>query len=309
MDLEIDIPHNTIEFWEYYCLDNRRLGRQYMSNKFYSNKVYANEPNKIYNYREIADSEIVLDLDYKAENNETIKEIVEHYSKLLLELGIKHQVWASGGDGYHIHMIFIDLLLYEKDIRQKYREYFLQFFGLGTAVDYHKCYEKTMITMEKTKHKKGGIKTLMIDNGLINTHLPATIKAYYDMVQFQTNFNNKNKYNDYIATDFKNCNGSFNLPCMDYLLANLHSFSNFRERTAFLLVGYLKFTLKYDRDKIINIIETYFTKVDFKNTSAETLYNQVKHHFTCKYLRTALMEMGRYSLCQNCPKNQKYINK
>lgn len=105
------------------------------------------------NNRGLFPCEIVLDLDLeKGETKEQIKERFENVCKILTEKDYKFYGYFSGSKGYHIHMIFYELVQYPHK-KKEFREYFIKLFG----ADLMKSSAKSMIALEATPHWKTGI--------------------------------------------------------------------------------------------------------------------------------------------------------
>lgn len=93
-------------------------------------------------HREILKPEIVLDLEDK-----------EKYSSLIEQLnreGYYYKAYSTGSKGYHIHLFFRELNVYDDNERKKVKEFFIKKFGC----DIQKA-GKCMIALEGVEHWKG----------------------------------------------------------------------------------------------------------------------------------------------------------
>lgn len=149
----VDFPHR----WLNYNTDEY--------NEFVKKNGYINN-------REVFPDEIVVDLDIDSDGidrkaiNKEVVGLRNRLSSRFVALNINHEIWKSGGDGEHIHMMFPSLFEYGFLDRKLIKREFIRTFGRGhlrnkinTA---HICSAyKPMITLEKTKNRKGGIKKLV----------------------------------------------------------------------------------------------------------------------------------------------------
>ena len=126
--------------------------------------------NGYVNHREIFPDEIVLDLDLHSDNvsDEMKREKTRKVGDLLLERINEYQYsyWYSGGNGYHIHLFFPELMDYSKSHRQLLKQLFVKDIGIGLLRvpegDAHICRgNPSLIQLEWEKHRKGGKKSLI----------------------------------------------------------------------------------------------------------------------------------------------------
>ncbi len=116
---------------------------------------FINEANN----RQILLNETVIDLDLK--DGETTEELKSRYEKTIETLdvaGLSYKAYFSGSKGYHIHLIFNELISLEKSVRERMKEYLIRKYG----GDLMKKSDRTMIALENAPHwKTGGVKTLL----------------------------------------------------------------------------------------------------------------------------------------------------
>lgn len=136
---------------------------QYLKGKVAKKRVKYPSGDENYfevaNQRTVLPDEVVVDLDgdTNLENGDLLKE-----SQYRLNIrGYSYEVWESGGKGYHIHMIFPELLKLNEFQRKYVRAKFLSLFK-DLKGDQLKKSERTTIQMEWTSHRKtSNYKTLV----------------------------------------------------------------------------------------------------------------------------------------------------
>ena len=147
------------------------------SEKFYQ---FINEYQTV-NHREIMEDEIVVDIDVDSETlpKEQVKEkariVLMEIREKAIHNNFSFEWYDSGGDGFHLHFIFPELLrIPNKEVRDRLKLHFLRWLGWGYLQhkddEAHVCtVNKTLIQIEGARHRKGGIKR--IDTKLSNVIL------------------------------------------------------------------------------------------------------------------------------------------
>lgn len=110
--------------------------------------------------RTIFKSEIVLDFDKR--EDETQEELNQRFKKALdtlKEEGFMFRAYSSGNIGFHVHLIFPDILFYSQTVRTKIRHFFIKKFNCDTM----KASENMMITLEYSRHRKSGRPKTLIE--------------------------------------------------------------------------------------------------------------------------------------------------
>lgn len=108
--------------------------------------------------------EIVLDIDLR--KNETKVELRKRFEGIIRDL-IKDQyrfaAYGTGGNGYHIHLLFYELVERGESLRKEIRDYFIRKYGADTQLKS----DKHMILIEYTPNRKTGVpKHLIIYNSV-----------------------------------------------------------------------------------------------------------------------------------------------
>lgn len=113
--------------------------------------VETRDPQLSYNHRSVLPNEIVLDLDAatEEENFSTLKTL----SKRLVELGVKHSVFTTGGKGYHIHTFWkgFDRVSENRLLKEKLFEWMTK--GIDGKFD-KQLLGNHMVRMEGGKYEK-----------------------------------------------------------------------------------------------------------------------------------------------------------
>lgn len=114
------------------------------------------------NNRQILESEIVIDIDPpKGETPEKTRRRFESTCKFLNRKDIEYRAYSTGSRGYHIHIIYPDLLTINNYIRTQLRQ---QILGQFKGYDLSKSSNNVMIALEFSTHfKTGKTKTLIYD--------------------------------------------------------------------------------------------------------------------------------------------------
>jgi len=114
------------------------------------------------NNRTLYPCEIVLDIDpVSSETPEQIAKRFYDIANTLIEEGYEFYAYHSGSRGFHIHLIFPDLVLEDESFRRELRKNFIKAFGC----DMMKSSEQSMIALEFTPHwKTGKPKQLVMSN-------------------------------------------------------------------------------------------------------------------------------------------------
>ena len=174
-----DLGHHNLE------LSRMVLG---IWQKWESFKTLMSKDNvhwEYYTERTIAPCEIVLDYDeYKCPvcsvltselrcsnctnhinkkvRKELIKKLVKTRTTQLNKDGMKYKKYFTGSKGFHIHMIFPELNQYSKFRRQKLKTEIIKKYG-GELI---KASGRVMIMREGSKHRKTGLKKVLISQKL-----------------------------------------------------------------------------------------------------------------------------------------------
>jgi hypothetical protein len=142
------------------------------------------------NHREPLPCEIVMDIDYhvpkahKATEEKAFKVTIEAIEQKLTDLHLSYSLWRSGGNGYHFHLFFDELLDYSKFERQELKRAILRHIAYGFLTlhkDRAKVDSPVMITVENRFSRKGKKKTIMkqIDEG--ENKIPQEVLIKYNI--------------------------------------------------------------------------------------------------------------------------------
>jgi len=139
--------------------------------KFYSHCT-EHERNEA-NLREIMSNEIILDID----NPEQLTEIENKLEKL----NLSYTEWNTGSRGFHIRLVFPDLVLCPEEQCKLIREYVIAEFGTDPK-------KKTgLLAIENKPHfKTGKLKTLIKTIDIGDNKLPSGVKLFLDGLKIIT---------------------------------------------------------------------------------------------------------------------------
>ena len=99
--------------------------------------VYYSNANQAPNHREVLPAEIVLDIDYhvkdvsKEKEKQALSITLEAIKEKLEELKLTYSLWNSGGNGYHFHLFFDDLRLFNKFDRENLKHSIVKKIAYG----------------------------------------------------------------------------------------------------------------------------------------------------------------------------------
>jgi len=127
------------------------------------------------NLRRIKPNEIILDLEEK----ERLQEIIDK----LTEKSWSYEIWDTGSRGYHIHLIFEELINYNLETRNSIRKKIIREF----ECDESKSSENTWLAMEwanhlKTKIEDNKIKTKINKVGNYSNKIPTEVIHYSEQM-------------------------------------------------------------------------------------------------------------------------------
>jgi len=116
------------------------------------------------NNRQVLKTEVVVDVETKDEN------IMRYIIAKLDFFGYGYSVWDTGGKGYHIHLFFDELDKFDADVVPYIKKYILlRTFGNLSCIDLQKTFNKVLIALEYSRHRKTGKpKILIFDKEGIN---------------------------------------------------------------------------------------------------------------------------------------------
>ncbi|MHA1304717.1 MAG: hypothetical protein ACTSPI_13545 [Candidatus Heimdallarchaeaceae archaeon] len=109
------------------------------------------------NLRKIMSDEVILDIEEKNH--------LANIKVILIDKNWKYQVWDTGSRGYHVSLIFPQLLDYPLEARNKVRKYIIKQFGC----DESKSSEKTWLATEHTPHFKTGKEKTLLEEYIAGT--------------------------------------------------------------------------------------------------------------------------------------------
>ena len=165
---DLELSRMVLGIWQKWELFRNLIGKDNVHWEYYTERT-------------IAPCEVVLDYDdYKCPicseltsklccpncknvinkqvRRELIKKEVYEIVKRLDANGLRYKMYFSGGKGYHIHLIFPNLLNYSKYARQKRKVEIIKAYG-GELL---KAGNRVMIMREGSKHRKTGKKKVII---------------------------------------------------------------------------------------------------------------------------------------------------
>ena len=198
------------------------------------------------NHREPLPCELVMDIDYHVaditpqQEKKAFKITLEAIESKLKDLHLSYSLWKSGGNGYHFHLFFNELLDYSKFERQEIKRALLRHIAYGFLTNHTEranVDSPVMITIENKYSRKGKKKTMLkqIDEG--NNKLPKEIMIKYEIGK---------DLNKYIAKPIPNLtNGEPN--SIKFLLSSDIGSKDGKKRALFVLTSW--FAQKYNKDK------------------------------------------------------------
>jgi|2_EtaG_2_1085320.scaffolds.fasta_scaffold25998_2 hypothetical protein len=142
------------------------------------------------NHREPLPCEIIMDIDYhvpkvhKKTEEKAFKITLKAIENKLNDLHLSYSLWNSGGNGYHFHLFFDELLKYSDFERKELKQLIIRHLAYG-FLTFHKDRAKVdspvMITVENMFSRKNKKKTLIkqIDEG--DNKIPKEIMIKYDI--------------------------------------------------------------------------------------------------------------------------------
>jgi len=266
-------------------------------------KAYLNL-NKEPNHREIMPDEVVLDIDAdKSKGLNTRKKEVEDLVIILKDklksLTISFSLWRSGGDGFHFHLFFPQLMNYPKYEREDVKKMIIRHIGYGhlSGGKAHICSGGgTLIQIEGRYSRKGGRKIHIDTVGdYENNELPLQVLKKYE--------DEKEKRKHYKPEPFH----SNELPsCIKFL--NSEDFLSINDgwnRASFILASYYKSQGKTIAE-VINLLSdwneyTLSRRIDERSirATARSVFKG-NRHMSCRYRKALLEELGQTILCKGC---------
>lgn len=146
----------------------------------YKSKEYVDyvETYGLPNHREIFPDEVVLDIDVEEKDNVLLSNCLNNISKNLLDNEMDYTLWESGGDGFHFHLFFSELLNYNKFQRTIIKKEIKKFLGKGWIRhnNVHVCMgNPVLIQLETAKHRKGGIKKFIYRSIFNDNKIPKEV--------------------------------------------------------------------------------------------------------------------------------------
>lgn len=287
----------------------RMIGLQKQSHGRFTRKYVYPAKTHPWNYRELADNEIVLDIDYDAVPKKDVHEIVNELCYVFKCEKVAYELYDSGGKGYHFHIFYDELKAYTPEERALLRRYFFLIYGHGIAVDYAKKDENTMIGIEFQRHRNGNQKKLIdhINNGQ-NDKLPELVKARLRLRDLQRKVifiqKQSDSPNDYVKTTVQGYNQ--NMPCMQEVLRSTKEYVTNRHYTALMLMSYLKKQKQLPQHEIIQRVQNYMDMVGYTDKRASYLYNHALGSVSCSMVQDLLMATGATHKCKSCHRNPEY---
>jgi hypothetical protein len=142
------------------------------------------------NHREPLPAEIVMDIDYHIPNispkeeEKAFKVTLMAIEDKLKELKLTYSLWHSGGNGYHFHLFFDELVKYPRFQRTELKRFLLRHLAYGYLTfheDRAKVDSPVMITIENAFSRKGSKKKLIrfVNNG--DNKIPQEVMIKYDV--------------------------------------------------------------------------------------------------------------------------------
>lgn len=247
-----------------------------------------------YNSRFIFNHEIVIDIDCNKDLSRA-EFISEQVVKQLNRYNLNYSRWYSGGTGIHIHLFFEELIDYIPYEREIIKREFLKLIDPDRGyVDYSTVYKKRLISLELSKHRKGGIKNLIdYKKGETKNEIPKIILERTKQVIEEEN--KREYFDEESEKDF-----SFkDMKCIQLIEQDYYKEvgKDFRRRASFMYGGTL--IRKHTRDYIIKKL-LHHTNQTRKDIEGIINYLKPERAMTCRGRRKFLIDANLVNLCDSC---------
>jgi len=268
------------------------------------------------NHRQIFDNEIVIDVDADVKEDGIAHALMVRNKLIKNENISSFEQHISGGTGEHFHLFFKDLKdkYPDKSMRNRIKYKIIEFL-LGkrllrpTKLKSHIClFNKQLIQIEGTKHRKGGIKVLTFRQKGLNNVTKA----------MQTYINNFKEKEEERIEKIKYLPRPTSLNCIHFLLGkkiNNLLFNDIQDglyRASFLLAAYYIRQGK-NLKEIDEIMHTWYDNIpeEWKKKSRYTM-NKAKISYTirhsngsagCIYCRDFFKDIQTEDVCKGCVYN------
>lgn len=249
-----------------------------------------------FNTRQVLPEELVLDID--SDDINRAKEVANLLCERLNDVKFNYSLWKSGGKGYHIHIFFPELLEHKTNERITLKKKLTKWI----AGEYFKkdvctsnCSSKTLIALERAKHRKSGKPKSLI---LFGHNREDKNKIPEDVL-----INTKQELKSWEKIDFIPIIDGDTPPCIKFIMGEeFASYKECRGRALFVLTSFymrqmtneeVYIKLKGWRDKVLK----GYTKITNYKIKATIASN--KGAVGCPYRKELLDEIG-INKCTNC---------
>lgn len=270
----------------------------------YGTKDYKDGLDSGYNHRERLPNEVILDFD--GDVKYCNKDLMKLICVVLDKDELIYRKYNSGGDGYHIHLTFDELLQYPKYERDELKKMIIKHLGYGHLTeakkgDSHVCTSNVsgMIQIEKAYHRKGGYKNPLGEEKWGSNDIPHDImKKFVTWQDEQKNFK---------PVQFKS---NHDKPCIKYFLTeNFIHHENCRDRVAFILAAHYHNT-GVNQKEALELLQNWnignlngYLREGHLRSKVGCVYRSDRG-MGCRFIQGILDELGMRILCRGCRGNQ-----
>jgi len=252
---------------------------------------YSPGSNSKANARLIFPIEIVIDIDCKSK--ERAKLVSENIKNKLKNKKINFSLWDSGGVGYHFHLFYPELKNFSLQEREFIKREFLKWIEIDKGyVDLTTVYKKRLISLECSKHRKGGSKKLIeyIDCFGVNELPKQVIEKALSELSKEENFKTNPEIVEFSKSDMK---------CIQFIEeGNIpNTIKDFYRRAAFIYATYMvhKHTKEF-------ILKRLMKHLNMSEQTAKLIVKYVNKGrvMSCRGRRNLLRDVGLLHLCDGC---------